>query len=367
MKKFRTAVAAVLVCAGVTVLAQAAAPSFTDVPQAHWAYSQVARAAQEGWVNGVGGGLFAPSAQVRGSEFTAMVVRAFYEDSVGASAPNTPWYQPYVDAAQRQGLLADGMNTPAVMEHPFSRYQMAVLLANVLENRGAAAAPDDVRADIADWDHIPAQYREAVALCYARGILTGVDAAGNYSGASGMTRAQAAVVLTRMADCLDALPAAPETPVTSTPEPVPAPAPEPEPDPMPAPPAAALSEESVRAAIESLRGEYPNGRPWTNDNSYFSASTGITGYGCVAFALICGDKAFGDLPISEVHFDFDRIRVGDMVRVNWDTHTVIVLEKRADSIVVAEGNINSAIYWGRELSRASLELTDFYVETRYPQ
>ena len=98
---------------------------------------------------------------------------------------------------------------------------------------------------------------------------------------------------------------------------------------------------------------------WTNANRYSSKGVGLTGLGCVAFALICSDAAFGDLPVTSRHSDFDAVRVGDILRVNNDTHSVIVLERRSDSVIVAEGNYNSSIHWGRELTRQQLEAGNF--------
>ena len=92
----------------------------------------------------------------------------------------------------------------------------------------------------------------------------------------------------------------------------------------------------------------------------------MVGYGCAGFALACSDAAFGTLPLSGRYEDFDAIRVGDMLRVNHDTHSVIVLEKHENSVVVAEGNYNSSIHWGRSISRQSLESGDFYGQTRWP-
>lgn len=129
-----------------------------------------------------------------------------------------------------------------------------------------------------------------------------------------------------------------------------------------------MTEANVRAVIEGFRSEYPEGMEWTNDNFYQCHALRINGYGCVAFALICSDAAFGDLPVSRKHSDFDAIRAGDTLRVNGNTHTVIVLEKKEDSVIIAEGNYNGAIHWDRELDREKLEGDrSFYVETRYPE
>lgn len=128
-----------------------------------------------------------------------------------------------------------------------------------------------------------------------------------------------------------------------------------------------ITDDNIREIIYGLKAEYPEGRSWTNDNSYYSPAAHMIGGGCEGFALICTDAAFGDLPISRTHSDFDAIRVGDVARVNNDTHAVVVLEKHPDSIVIAEGNYNHSIHWGRRLTRRDLENGDFYVRTRYPE
>lgn len=127
-----------------------------------------------------------------------------------------------------------------------------------------------------------------------------------------------------------------------------------------------ITDENIREILYGLKADYPEGMEWTNDN-YYSSSVLGGGLGCAGFAFLCSDAVFGDLPRTGTHSDFDAIRVGDYVRMNNDTHSVTVLEKRADSIVVTEGNYNSSIHWGREISRKSLEAGNFFVVTRYPE
>ena len=55
----------------------------------------------------------------------------------------------------------------------------------------------------------------------------------------------------------------------------------------------------------------------------------------------------------------------NMIRIG-DYHTVVVLEKKENSVMVTEGNYNSSIHWGREITRSSLEREGFSVRTRYP-
>ena len=129
----------------------------------------------------------------------------------------------------------------------------------------------------------------------------------------------------------------------------------------------AITDDNIREIIYGLKVQYPEGMHWTNDNSYYSSAMHITGYGCAGFALICSDAVFGTLPITSTHSNFDAIKVGDMLRVNNDTHSVVVLEKRASSVIVTEGNYNSSIHWGREISRQSLEKGNFVATSRYPK
>ena len=127
------------------------------------------------------------------------------------------------------------------------------------------------------------------------------------------------------------------------------------------------SEAEATQIMKSMQGEYYEGRHWTNDD-YYGWHGGIFngGFGCAGFAFLLSDKVFGYLPARMVTpVRFDEVRVGDILRVNNDTHSVIVLEKRSETVVLAEGNYNSSIHWGRLMTRAEVEASD-YLLTRYP-
>ncbi|MCM1160708.1 MAG: Ig-like domain-containing protein [Roseburia sp.] len=129
----------------------------------------------------------------------------------------------------------------------------------------------------------------------------------------------------------------------------------------------ALTEKQVYADMIAMKSKYPEGMKWTNAN-YYAWKGGIYsgGYGCAGFAFAISDAAFGDLPARK-HTDFSSIRVGDIVRMNNDTHSVIVLEVKENGVVVAEGNYNSSVHWGRQISFSAIRSTGTYVLTRYPQ
>lgn len=131
-----------------------------------------------------------------------------------------------------------------------------------------------------------------------------------------------------------------------------------------------LTEANVKSAILSMRSQFPDGMYWTNENFYAWNGGGVYygGYGCAGFAFMMSDAAFGTLPSRYIYsFDWDKFRVGDILRIKNDTHSVIILEKRADSVIVAEGNFGSAILWFREIPKSKVEDGFSYYVTRYPE
>jgi hypothetical protein len=116
----------------------------------------------------------------------------------------------------------------------------------------------------------------------------------------------------------------------------------------------------------ALKEQYPEGMTWTNDNFYaWQGGIYSGGYGCVGFAFILSDTAFGSLPARK-HTDFDNIQVGDIIRVNNDTHSVVILSIDETKVTLAEGNYNSSIHWGRVLTLEQLKAAGDYIMTRYP-
>ena len=133
--------------------------------------------------------------------------------------------------------------------------------------------------------------------------------------------------------------------------------------------------------------EYKEGTPWTDfepysdEKGYYHWRGGlldgkrISAVGCVAFAFILSDAAFGDLPARMYEagkFTYEDIKAGDILRVNNDRHTLIVLEADDAGVVVAEGNISDGdhkgkVHWGRAISRETVMRDASHYITRYPE
>ncbi len=131
------------------------------------------------------------------------------------------------------------------------------------------------------------------------------------------------------------------------------------------------TEQEVYNKLISFKQKYPEGTSFTNEkNSYVSSTifprVNYTGRGCVAFAFELSDAAFGDFP-GRYSFDFKNVRVGDIIRLSDDNHSVIVLKVDGDKVTIAEGNYNRSVHWERTLSLSKAAEEWNYIITRYPQ
>lgn len=145
------------------------------------------------------------------------------------------------------------------------------------------------------------------------------------------------------------------------------------------------SYEEAYAAMMALMSEYPEGMTWTNyepygDNGklgkYYRFQGGTihgayaVGVGCAALCFKFHDLAYPGLPIyvyDRGGFDWDDIHVGDFLRVDSGTHSVTVLKKTDNAIIVVEGNYNGGVHWGRVISKADLMREITYMVTSYPK
>ncbi len=119
----------------------------------------------------------------------------------------------------------------------------------------------------------------------------------------------------------------------------------------------------VYSKIMAMKGKYPQGMDWT-DNNYEKPGGSFTG--CYAFSIILMNAAFGDNRTERKYTNFKEIRIGDMVRVNKNTHSMIVIGKDNNQFTFTEGNYGGKINWGRTMTIAELKDSFDYGLTSYP-
>lgn len=87
-----------------------AGQTFLDVPKSFWGYESIERAAQLGYVNGVGGGKFEPNRQLTRAEFVTMLYRMAGKSAASTAAaftdvPQNAWYRDAVNWAAEKGYV----------------------------------------------------------------------------------------------------------------------------------------------------------------------------------------------------------------------------------------------------------------------
>lgn len=227
-KSLVLALAATLLVSGIGGLFAAnGQPTFTDVPETHWAYSYVERAAENGWVNGVGNGKFAPNDTLTFSQFYTMVVPVFASDELAAyQAPSgSPWWQSYTwvgaNELQAHSIYLDlhsiyndnGVNiwtdedvqdaVEKYAELPISRSDAIAIMWRVLEKNGLdeqVTGVEEAKEKVEAVNGIlPLLDDTSVPICYAAGLIAGNER-GEMNLDSTLTRAEGCTMLCSLVD-----------------------------------------------------------------------------------------------------------------------------------------------------------------------
>lgn len=205
VRKILTLFLSLALCLSISAPALAAETTFRDVPADYWAYNAIEQAYKDGVINGTGGQKFSPEAGLTLAHFVAIMTRGFYNSEVVASKASGTWYAKNLAVANNHGLMK-GLGSYQ-MNATATRYQMAVIAANIMEDQGSKipSANDIATANktIADYSSIPVSYRKAVATVFHLGIIRSVDANGTFSGSGTMKRSHAAVIYGRLLDAID--------------------------------------------------------------------------------------------------------------------------------------------------------------------
>ena len=143
-----------------------------------------------------------------------MIFRAWYADEPFAVAEEN-WWNRQAEVLSRHGIYSDiGTLSSIQFNGPASRTQMAVTIANLMRDKGITADASRVEAaksQIADLSDIYPMHQNAVATCWALGIIKGTGG-GKFDGNGKTERAAAATVYGRVKNVLAGAPSGSETP-----------------------------------------------------------------------------------------------------------------------------------------------------------
>lgn len=183
---------------------------FSDVPSTHWGFNGILTAYEDGVMTGTffnestGERQFSPAAPLTMAEWSVMIYRAWYADEPFAVAEEN-WWNRQAEVLSRHGIYAGwGSLSSIQFNGPASRTAMAVTIANLMKDKGITADASKVeaaKAQIADLDDIYPMYHDAVATCWALGIINGTGG-GKFDGNGNTERAAAATVYGRVKNVL---------------------------------------------------------------------------------------------------------------------------------------------------------------------
>lgn len=174
--------------------------AFTDIA-GHWAKGDIEFMASNGFVGGVGNGLFAPDASITRAQFAAFLVRVLgVTETAGnlnfTDAKAGDWYYNTLATAYSAGLIKGVSDDKIAPNDNITREQMAVMIVRAMEykNKTIPAAKDLTFTDkgtVAGW--------AATSVSQASQLtLVGGFPDGSFGPQANATRAQAIVMLHRV-------------------------------------------------------------------------------------------------------------------------------------------------------------------------
>ena len=175
---------------------------FKDVDENEWYGVNrdkfVATAYKYALMNGTGDGIFEPKAPFTVAQAISLAARVYkiYETGVGDFEQGEPWYSSFISYAVMKGVIMSSDFTLDDMERQATRAEMAYIFSGSLpdkefdEYRNTVNSLPDVNSGM--------RYGESIFMLYRAGVLTGFDSLGTFNPNSGLTRAEAAGIITRV-------------------------------------------------------------------------------------------------------------------------------------------------------------------------
>ena len=170
---------------------------FTDVPADHWARNAVATCYEYGLMNGADAATFNLAGNLTVAE--ALVIAAqvdqIYKTGTTAIQPAAegPWYQSFVDYCVNTGITKAGAFSD--FNAKATRAQMAGIFAHALPDSTFTVLSLCTPPDVTDTT----PYGNEIITLYTAGILSGSDDYGTFRPDNSISRAEAAVILSRLA------------------------------------------------------------------------------------------------------------------------------------------------------------------------
>lgn len=169
---------------------------FQDMPN-DWSADGIRTACELGLMRGSDAGIFAPADSVTLAETVTIAARLhrLYHNGSDDLQQGSPWYAVYVDYALENHILTQYYADYAT---PATRAQFASILAHALPASALVQVNDIAPGAVPDVSVSHANARE-IYLLYRAGVLAGSDEQLSFTPDAAISRAEAAVIIARMA------------------------------------------------------------------------------------------------------------------------------------------------------------------------
>lgn len=175
---------------------------FEDISDVPWAEQAINALYKAGILKGKEEGVFAPNDSVTRAEFAAMLVRTFNLASEGQSSGFTDvsegdWYYDAVNTAANLGIVKGMEEDYFGADENITRQDIAVMCLRLWNSLGREMS-GNISASFTDYETVSEYALDAVTALAQAGIINGNEN-GAFAPADNATRAEAAVIIYRMA------------------------------------------------------------------------------------------------------------------------------------------------------------------------
>lgn len=170
---------------------------FTDVTPEDWYNAGVGAAYELGLMQGASEDYFDAAGLITVEQAVVMAARlhSIYHTGSGEFAPGEFWSEPYVSYAIEKGIISEDMNLYDLA----TRAQFGDILSRSLPEEALEPineVGENAIPDVRSW----ASYADSIYKLYRAGIVTGGNEQGEFQPENSISRAEAAVIITRIAD-----------------------------------------------------------------------------------------------------------------------------------------------------------------------
>ena len=180
---------------------------FSDVTESDWFYDAVTYAYENGLMDGVGMGLFAPNSETTRAQLVTILHRLAGQpapsgDSGFSDVETGTWYTDAVAWAAQNGIVNGVSDTQFAPGDDITREQLAVILYRYATYQGYDVSQRADLSGFVDAGTISTYAQEALSWANATGLITGTTAT-TLSPKGSATRAQVAQILMNFHQKLD--------------------------------------------------------------------------------------------------------------------------------------------------------------------